>query len=312
MPEPAPNATSLRIPLLAFDSLTPEALLAGLQSASCVFLTGIPALGQPLAHLLDTARTFFSLPSANKGLVRWSGDGEWAGWQPLFEGAGPQALLLERYELALPAPEGYPTPQEWAGEFDQWPERPADFIDAWTEYYVHMRRLASLVTSMLGQALDVPQADLAAWTDRQHSNLCVNHYIAQPDAPEEGRTRQLPHTDIGGVTLLWADDSPGGLEAEMADGSWIPIAFPPGALLVQAGDLLHLWSHGSIPANNHRVVNPPRTTDAAHTDRYSVVFFHHPDLETWVAPVIAQAGDTAMTGTTARDHVMERQHSAYA
>jgi isopenicillin N synthase-like dioxygenase len=230
----------------------------------------------------------------------------------LFEGAGPQALLLERYELALPAPDGYPTPRDWAGEFDQWPAQPADFIDAWAEYYAHMRKLASLVTSMLGKALNVPQADLAAWTDRQHSNLCVNHYIAQPDEPEEGRTRQFPHTDIGGVTLLWADDSPGGLEAEMADGSWVPIAFPPGALLVQAGDLLHLWSHGSIPANNHRVVNPPRTAGAPQTDRYSVVFFHHPDLETWVAPVIAQTGDTTMSGTTARDHVIERQRKAYA
>jgi isopenicillin N synthase-like dioxygenase len=299
------------IPLFDIATVTPAELLAGLQSSSCVFLTGIAALGEPLTRMLRTAREFYGLSDTEKELVRWDGVSEWAGWQPLHHGEGPKALLLERYEFALPAPDGFADDAAWAACFGQWPEQPADFTAAWTAYYRSMRELASRLTSMLADALGVPATDVAAWTERQHSNLCVNHYLAQPDPPDEGRTRQHPHTDIGGITLLWADGRPG-LEAQIGpEGSWVPVAFPPDALLLQAGDLLHLWSRGTIPANNHRVVNPPRAPGEPQPERYSVVYFHHPDLETWVAPAIPGA-DVEMVGTGALEHVRERQRKAYA
>jgi isopenicillin N synthase-like dioxygenase len=186
----------------------------------------------------------------------------------------------------------------------------------------------------------------------------VNHYLSQPDPPAPGRVRQKPHTDMGGLTLLWADDSPGGLEVQRRredalsappedpsgalevqrrredalsappedpsgaleatigpEGDWVPVRFPPGAMLLQAGDLLRLWTHGRIPANNHRVVNPPREPGVRQTDRYSVVFFHHPDLDTWVAPAAtstaAPAGEAGLPGVGAREHVLARQRAAY-
>ncbi len=171
-----------------------------------------------------------------------------------------------------------------------------------------MRQVASRVTTLLAEALAVPASDLAAWTDRQHSNLCINHYLEQAGPPAADRMRQNPHTDIGGITLLWADGRPG-LEAQIGpDGSWVPVTFPPDALLVQAGDLLHLWSGGTVPANNHRVVSPPRAPGETQPERYSVVYFHHPDLDTWVAPAVA---DRAGAGTGAREHVLERQRKSY-
>lgn len=301
---------SASVPVLDFSTVTPPQLLAGLQSSSCVFLTGVSAVGEPLRRLLATARDFYALPRPEKDRVRWNGTGPWAGWQPLYEGDGPRALLMERYEFALPAPGGFPDDAAWSATFDQWPAQPDDFAAAWTAYYRTMRELASHITSMLAEALDVPESEWGAWTDRQHSNLCVNHYLEQTEPPPEGRTRQRAHTDIGGITLLWADDQPG-LQAQIGpEGSWVPIAVPPDALLVQAGDLLHLWSRGTVPANNHRVVNPPRPQGEAQPERYSVVFFHHPDLDTWVAPAIPGT-ETVADGTSALDHVMARQNAAY-
>jgi isopenicillin N synthase-like dioxygenase len=60
-----------------------------------------------------------------------------------------------------------------------------------------------------------------------------------------------------------------------------------------------------IPANNHRVVNPSRDPDVEQTDRYSVVFFHHPNLDASVA------ADSATT-VSAREHVLARQRGSYS
>ncbi len=97
------------IPVLDLATATAAELLAGLQSSSCVFLTGVPALGEPLRQLLVAVREFYALPAGEKDRVRWDGVGPWVGWQPLYEGEGPRALPLERYEFALPAPGDFPT-----------------------------------------------------------------------------------------------------------------------------------------------------------------------------------------------------------
>lgn len=305
-------AVPARIPVLDLSDVAGRQLVAALQQNSCVFLTGLDGFPEALDAVLSSSRDFFGRGPAEKALVRWSGKGPWQGWQPVYE-SGPDALLLERFEVALPDPAGYASTADWAAAFPQWPAEPAGMATAWAAYYRMMRDLACRLVAMLVDGLGLPAADLPAWTERQYSNLCVNHYLAQPEPPVPGRTRQKPHTDIGGLTLLWADNSPGGLEAQIGPGgAWVPVSFPPDALLVQAGDLLRLWTRGRIPANNHRVVNPPRRPGMAQTDRYSVVFFHHPDLDTWVAPAEADgASPDAAAGVGTREHVLARQQAAY-
>lgn len=286
------------VPVLDLSVTTGAELVAALCSSSCVFLTGLPTFDADLAALLASARAFFALPDNEKRAVRWSGEGPWQGWQPVYD-SGPTASPLERFELALPNPAGFADQRDWAATFTQWPAEPQDMRDTWARYYRTMRDLTDRLVPMIADALALPVADLPAWTSRQHSNLCVNHYLAQVEPPRPGAVRSAAHTDIGGLTLLWAENNPGGgLQARLGeDGSWVPVVFPPHALLLQAGDLLHLWSGGRVPANDHRVVNPSR--DGEQTDRCSVVFFHHPDLDTSIADVDARA------------HVMARQRNSY-
>ncbi|ADP81040.1 2OG-Fe(II) oxygenase family protein [Pseudofrankia inefficax] len=305
-----------RVPVLDFPTTSAGALVEALRAHSCVFLTGLDrfsaagSFGADLAAMVETSQEFFALDPEEKARVRWSGTGEWAGWQPLYEG-GADALLLERYELALPDPAGFSGDAAWAAAFSPWPANPARLAPAWTAYYRTARALTIRLVEMIAEALGLPAADLPAWTSRQHSNLCVNHYLAQPDEPGPGQTRQRAHADIGGLTLLWADGR-GGLEAAIGpDGGWASVEFPPGAVLLQAGDLLHLWTRGQIPKNLHRVVNPPRTPGVPQTDRFSAVFFHHPDLDTWVAPAAVGTDEVDSSGVAARDHVLARQRAAY-
>ncbi len=277
------------IPLIDLSTATGDELVQALIDKSCAFLVNHGAVDK-IARVLETSREFFDLPREQKDLVRWRGELPWQGFQPTHEG-GPLALLLERYEINLQPggrtdADGRPVPlDDWAGTFDQWPERPADLRAAWTELYDHHHQLATRLTHLIADTLDLPEADLPAWTDGQHANLVCNHYIAQDELPEPGRMRQRPHTDIGGFTLLWADDQPGGLEARIGPGgAWVPVWFPPGAILLQVGDMLHRWSRGRIPANDHRVVNPEHVPGQPTSDRFSIVYFQYPDRDTWVAP----------------------------
>jgi isopenicillin N synthase-like dioxygenase len=309
---PAAPSVAPAIPTLDLSTVDGHELVEALAASSCVFLVGHGVDPTDLDALLGTAREFYSLPDDQKRLVEWSGEPPWRGWQPIYEG-GPSALLLERFELSL-APggqvgsDGLPTPlDEWAATFDQWPEQPEGMRAAWSRMYAHLHGLAGRVAALIAQDLGVPAEDVEAWTTRQHANLVVNHYLAQHEAPAEGRIRQRSHTDIGGLTLLWTDDAPGGLEARLGPGgTWVPVQVPEGAWLLQAGDLLHLWSGGRIPANDHRVVNPPRVEGVAQVPRYSVAYFHHPDLSTWVAPVLDDAGAVG-SAVGALDHIVLRQ-----
>ena len=65
-------------------------------------------------------------------------------------------------------------------------------------------------------------------------NLLLNF----PDLrPEPGQLRIRQHTDRGGLTLLWADQAPGGLEVMLPRSrEWVPVLIPADAFLVQAGD----------------------------------------------------------------------------
>jgi isopenicillin N synthase-like dioxygenase len=296
---------SAQVPVIDMSSATGQQLVVGLQEASCVFLTGLGSIPREAIAAVEASRAFFSLSEREKALVQWSGAGPWEGWQPLYAGGG-DSLLLERFEVALPNPDLFGSPSEWVGTFARWPEEPASLATSWGVYYRSLWALTERIIAMIIDDLGLPADDLAAWTEHQFSNLCVNHYLAQDDAPAPGQVRQKAHTDHGGLTLLWADGSPG-LEAQLGGGAWRPIVFPPDALLLQAGDLLHLWSRGTIPANNHRVANPPRGAEVTQVDRYSMVFFHHPDLDTWVQPPSADAA-----GIRARDHVMARQRVSYS
>jgi isopenicillin N synthase-like dioxygenase len=294
----------ITIPTIDLSIATGADLVAGLQANSCVFLTGIEHFDDLLGAMLAAGREFFDQPESSKQAVQWDGTGAWQGWQPVYSG-GSGAAPMERFELALPDPDGYANSADWASTFRQWPAEPDGMQPSWADYYRAMRELSIALVTMIADALGLPAADLPAWTTRQHSNLCVNHYLAQSEPPPEGQERSRPHTDIGGITLLWGENTSGGLHVQRA-GEWSRVDFPEGALLLQAGDLLHLWSGGTIPANNHRVVNPPHVAGVTPQDRYSVVYFHHPDLDAWVAPALTEG-----SGVTARDHVLARQRSAY-
>lgn len=97
-------------------------------------------------------------------------------------------------------------------------------------------------------------------------------------AAEETVTRCGAHCDYGTFTLL-SQDSEGGLEVKLPGSQkWHRVGHLPGAILINTGEILSIWSHAKYPALEHRVVIPEQEQLRVR-GRHSIAFFCHPGKE---------------------------------
>ena len=86
----------------------------------------------------------------------------------------------------------------------------------------------------------------------------------------------------GRLTLLLADDAPGGLQVKLRNGGWADVVPPPGSFVVNIGDLMAVWTNDRWVSNLHRVANPPVTAGRS-TRRQSIAYFVHANSCTPIA-----------------------------
>jgi isopenicillin N synthase-like dioxygenase len=307
--EPAPSVIDARIPVIDLKVATAEEFVGALRESSCVFVVGHGIEPDLRRRMDEVSRAFFQRPRAAKELVRWPGEGVWHGWMPdggsseLAADAAPD--LVEWYQV------------NDLDRFTLWPDEPDQLRDIWTAYYRSCAALASTLMSMIAEVLDLPAHELPSWTNHQFANLAVNHYPPLASPPRPKQVRLSTHTDECGLTLLTANNAPGGLEVRLpGTGRWTPVVFPPDAYLVQVGDLLARWTNRLIRANVHRVVNPPLELmgDQA-TERNTLVFFHLPSLDSKVVPApscVAKTGGTALPTLNTYEFILKRQKAYVA
>ncbi len=238
-----------------------------------------PAL---IEQMYEVTGRLFALPMADE--VRWSSPtgNTYRGWsvrEARTAGSGhqPAREMLEvgRYDGAGDlAAAGYG--DEWITTYDAniWPDEPAELRAVWRACYDALAHLGDRLLDIMALALGLPAGWFVDKFDRHSSYLCGNLYPAQPQAPAEGELRLGAHTDIGSLTLLHQDDSPGGLQVRDRQGRWCDVEAVPGSFVVNLGDMLAKWTNDRWVATEHRVVNPPR--DAAATARMSIPYFQHP------------------------------------
>lgn len=137
------------------------------------------------------------------------------------------------------------------------------------------------------------------------------------------------HTDYQGFTMLkpgkgdWKDmgdgRGEGGLEVlSNVTGLWTPVAISPklheeGALVVNAGDLLRVWTNDKYHSPVHRVRAPwgPHTdmgSSNAPSGRCSIVFFTGPRGDTIVQPIplLCISEPPNYAPVTAGEHLMQK------
>ncbi|MCI4644739.1 MAG: isopenicillin N synthase family oxygenase [Hyphomonadaceae bacterium] len=138
-----------------------------------------------------------------------------------------------------------------------------------------------------------------------NSILRLLHYPPQRAAPPEGSVRAGAHEDINVITLLLGAEE-AGLQVKHRSGDWLDINPPPGALVINVGDMLQRLTGGILPSTTHRVLNP--TPERAKFPRYSTPFFLHfaPDVLIDPLPQCLAEGGTAFPAITAQDYLLER------
>jgi isopenicillin N synthase-like dioxygenase len=93
--------------------------------------------------------------------------------------------------------------------------------------------------------------------------------------PLEGEVSAIragAHEDINAITLLLGAEE-AGLEILDRQAIWRPVNPPPGALVVNIGDMLARLTNDVLPSTTHRVVNPQ--AERAGVARYSTPYFLH-------------------------------------
>ncbi|MEO0981090.1 MAG: 2OG-Fe(II) oxygenase family protein [Pseudomonadota bacterium] len=254
----------------------------------------------------DASRAFFALSEPVKRAYFDADGGGQRGYTPFgVENAKgrSQADLKEFWHTGRDLPVGSPycsimgdTPS--VAEVTDFDAATRALFDALDEMG---RSLLEAIAMHLGLAEDWFDARV----DNGNSILRLLHYPPQDDPPPEGSVRAGAHEDINVITLLLGAEE-AGLEVKHRSGAWLAVNPPPGALVINCGDMLQRLTGGVLPSTTHRVVNP--APERARFPRYSMPFFLHfnPDAMIEVLPQCLEEGGEAFAPTTAQDYLMER------
>ncbi len=226
-----------------------------------------PAL---LRDVFDVSRDFFAQPADEKRRVQRDVDNPWGYYDR--ELTKNRQDWKEIYDFG-PADGGTLKPRWPSGHLR------LRFEPIMRAYYASCRALALRLLSAMASNLGVSASRLVQGFDDAHTSFLRLNYYPQcrPSSGDERPFGVGEHTDAGALTLLLQDDQ-AGLEV-CREGRWHLVEPTPGALVINIGDMIQVWSNDRYRAALHRVVtNLTR-------DRYSVPFFLSPSYETTYAPL---------------------------
>ena len=153
------------------------------------------------------------------------------------------------------------------------------------EYFDACTKLSLQLLEAFCIGLDLPAKFMHADFASNHTGFLRLNYYPVHD-PIEGAADDYQqvadlgvhhHTDAGALTVLIQDEV-GGLQVHR-EGYWYDIPPVPGAIVINTGDMMQVWSNDVYHAPVHRVL----AMDDC--DRYSLPFFFNPAADARVSPL---------------------------
>ena len=255
---------------------------------------------------IGDAKTFFALPDATKRAYHEPGTGGARGYTPFGVEAAKDAKMVDLKEFwhtGRELPEGHPYRKYMRANL--WPsEVPAFRRDVYGMY----EALDALGAKLLAAIARYLKLDDAYFEDKVRLGNSVLRLLHYPPVPADAPgVRAGAHEDIHVITLLLGAEE-AGLQLLDRDGQWLDIAPPPGALVVNIGDMLQRLTNHVLPSTTHRVVNP--APERRGFSRYSTPFFLHfePEFEIATLPscVTAENPNRYPEPITADGYLTER------
>ena len=242
------------------------------------FVCELPGLGQLRTELYQTARDFFSAPDdekkalgydrinqgpfGNVGYFSFGSETAVSGDVPdpkEFFHVGPSKESLARH------PRDYPSTPWWPSH--------SEFRRICRTAYDFLIGTANRVCHALCQTYDVDQVQLDEMLAASNSILRLVRY---PLSSSDGQ--MVLAAEHVGIQLLGLQVAPnmGGLQYLLPNGTWVEPDYADfqDCVIVNIGEMGSYLLGGGIGPSRHRVVRPRLVVEE---DRYSAVFFFHPD-----------------------------------
>jgi isopenicillin N synthase-like dioxygenase len=254
---------------------------------------------------IEAAKRFFALPEAVKRRYI-VGVGGQRGYTPFGVETAKDAQhhdLKEFWHTGRDLPPGH----RYAAAMppNVWPAEVAGFHAEVAWLYGALDAMGLKALEAIAAYLGLERHFFDATVGEGNSILRLLHY--PPSGFDGPHIRAAAHEDINVITLLLGAEE-AGLEVKDHDGRWLAINPPPGALVLNIGDMLQRLTNHRLPSTSHRVVNPaPERRGVA---RYSTPFFLHfnPDyrIETLPGCVDARRPNRYPAPLTADEFLRER------
>ena len=330
---------------------TAQAINAACVNYGFFYLTGHGIPTAKLDEIIDLARRFFALPLDKKNQIKRfdaggpEGGDSARGYQGLGENVtGGLQDMQEAIDLYRPwngveeEGDGGPGTRKTLQGPNLWPDEPAELRGVYEEYTEQVTEVGRALVRAMGVALDLGPAQPNAQRDTEDEDVFARHcdesfwvmrMINYPPLPPSAKSahasaQQDPnqfscgaHTDYGCVTLLLADPTPGALQVQLKDGTWLPADPVPGAFVVNVGDMIERWTNGLWKSTMHRVIH--RGDGGVHGPRgggrVSVPFFFEPNFDALVRPLskcVEESGRAGIhEGSTYGEHLLTKVFSNF-
>ncbi|MEP7221999.1 MAG: 2-oxoglutarate and iron-dependent oxygenase domain-containing protein [Novosphingobium sp.] len=260
-----------------------------------------------IASAWALTEAFFAQTEADKRRYAIPGIGGARGYTPFgTEIAKGAALhdLKEFWHTGRDLPAGSPLAASMSPNL--WPDHPSGFRETFQQLFTAFDRAGALILSRIAVYLGLDEHWFDPAIAEGNSVLRLLHYPPVAD-DGTGAIRAGAHEDINLITLLLGAQE-AGLELLTRQGTWLEVSPPPGALVVNIGDMLQRLTNHVLPSTTHRVRNP-QSARAAHS-RYSMPFFLHLrsdfSIETLPGCVNSQNPDRYPQPILADEYLQER------
>ncbi|CAN6657488.1 hypothetical protein TRVA0_030S00210 [Trichomonascus vanleenenianus] len=311
------------------DQEAADQLVKAASTLGFIFIEGSGFTQKEVDEMFDLSRRFFSLPYEQKNEVPIDPSNH-----------GYSAMNVENLD---PGTQAKGDPKE-AFNFGQFingrPEHPIpqffeDNIDQLQSIQAKCHDLCSRLFVLLGMGLKVDEnaggknwfADRHQADKKSGSILRFLFYPGQKKTDPQEIIRAGAHTDYGSMTLLFQKEGEDGLEIHHpVTKQWTPVPFLPAKdsvhsppIIVNVADMLSFWTAGILRSSMHRVKFPLKA-QLTGQDRYSIVYFCHPQntvlLEPVPSPIVAEvknrgANRQGQEIKTAEQHLADRLAKTY-
>ncbi len=221
--------------------------------------------------LLADVRALFALPEAEKRrylIEAGKGQRGYTAFGVEVAKGAAHSDLKEFWHVGRELPAGHPLGGYMPPNI--WPVTPPGFRDNSLWLFDALESLGGRVLRAIARHLALGDDHFVSPTTDGNSVLRLLHY--PPSAFDGPHIRAGAHEDINAITLLLGAEE-AGLEVLDRDGAWLAINPPPGAVVINIGDMLARLTNDVLPSTTHRVVNP--APDRRGRARYSTPFFLH-------------------------------------